>query len=76
MIDASNGIAEAKAGNHPNSTVTAARVVHSVVHSSFRPSETPAFSGEVDAVHQRPVEVEQKHRLDAHGSGSSSGRRH
>src|SRR6202453_2323981 len=27
----------------------------------------------VDAVHQRPVEIEQKHGLDAHGSGSSSG---
>ena len=29
----------------------------------------------VDAVDQRPVEVEQKDGLDAHGSGSSSGRR-
>jgi hypothetical protein len=29
----------------------------------------------IDAIHQRPVEVEQKHGLDAHRSGSSSGRR-
>ena len=48
-------------------------MVHSVVHWALALSKTTAFSEEVDAVHQRPVEVEQKHGLDAHGPGSSSG---
>jgi hypothetical protein len=37
-----------------------------------RPRYASGFSVEVDAVHQRPIEIEQKYGLDAHRSGSAS----
>jgi hypothetical protein len=49
--------------------VSSIAVARQMALQATRPRSTPDFSKERDAVHQRPIETEQKRGLDAHRPG-------